>query len=171
MRHADSDKNWLIKKKENKKKAGSQQHINASKCFYFYAFKWFHFRLYFTNIFYIIFSSISALCSYLLVHTKTNKQKNISLHLILWSRIAQYFSRLRAFERRSLMWCYTYMNALIAFLIVSWLNWRQNFVCSEFLARIIYDEDIEPYICVKLKSMRHEHSDGWQDRKVCFADI
>ncbi len=59
------------------------------------------------------------------------------------------------------------MNALIAFLIVSWLNWRQN------IARIIYDEDIEraPYIHVKLKSVRREHSDGWQDRKVCFADI
>ncbi len=45
-----------------------------------------------------------------------------------------------AFERRSLMWCYTYMNATITFLgHFNDLTDNKTTLYAQFLVRIIYD--------------------------------
>ncbi len=61
---------------------------------------------------------------------------------------------------RDILKCNAFIHAqfaaLIAFLVISWLNWRQTRMQS----------------LVRLFMMtRSGHSDGWQDRKDCFTDI
>ncbi len=85
---------------------------------------------------------------------------HISLHLIvIWNRTRAYILVCIWETFWNIMHSYIHAQfaALIAFFLGNFTSYAHSFVCA--------------YLLWCDQSVRREHSDGWQDRKVCFTDI